>query len=145
MEQWGGAFDHQRRRFHISVSARQRELHTLILSDGPLKHDSLSCVATGAVEEPAAIADALRGNQDPLCVQPIEQITESLPFLPDEVVCGHAYVIDEDLSGCVIHHSADGAAGQSVSGCIAHINQESREHFGALSYLLPARCAFVAE
>src|SRR5260370_32795635 len=126
---------------HSSVSVGQRRLHSLILSDGPLKHDSLSCVATGAVEEPAAIADALRGNQDPLCVQPIEQITESLPFLPDEVVCGHAYVIEEDLSGCVIHHSADGADGQSVSGCMAHINQECRETFGALRYLLARRCA----
>src|SRR5260370_2217127 len=69
---------------HSSVSVGQRRLHSLILSDGPRNRDSLSCVAPGAVEEPAAIADALRGNQDPLCVQPIEQITESLPFRSEE-------------------------------------------------------------
>ena len=40
--------------------------------------------------EPAAVADALGGDQDPLGVHPVEDVAEALALLADQSVDGHA-------------------------------------------------------
>ena len=75
---------HQVGRLDVDVRARDRELHALVLADRPVEHDALVRVARRALDEPAAVADALGGDQNPLGVQAVEQIAEALAFLADQ-------------------------------------------------------------
>ena len=44
--------------------------------------------SAGALDEPAAVADALAGDQDPLGVHAVEDVAEALALLPDEALAG---------------------------------------------------------
>ena len=75
---------HQVGRLDVDVRARDRKLHALVLADRPAEHDALVRVARRALDEPAAVADALGGDQDPLGVQAVEDVAEALALLADQ-------------------------------------------------------------
>ena len=107
LEQPGGLVAHEVGRLDRSVRARERELHALVGADRPLEHDALAGVARRAVEEEAAVADALGRDQHALGVHAVEDVAEAAALLADERVVRHGEVGDEDLAGMVVHHRLD--------------------------------------
>src|SRR5215470_16769059 len=104
-----GVRHHESGGFHVGIRTSQRELYSLVLPDRTVEYDAFFSVAAGAVEKPAAVAHTLRSDQNALRVQPVEQITESLAFLPNQVFAGHLQIVEEYLSGGMIHHGSDRA------------------------------------
>src|SRR5215467_15410167 len=107
--------DHQRRGFNIGEGACQRKLYALVPPDGPPEYHAFLCIIAGAIEEPSAIANTLRRDQDTLGVQAIEKITEALAFFADQVLSGDFDVVQEYLRSRVVHHGADRTNGESVA------------------------------
>ena len=68
-----------------------------------------------ALDEPAAVADALGRDQDPLGVQAVEQIPEALALFADERRRRHLEVVEEQLRRRVVHHRADRPDRQAVA------------------------------
>ena len=82
------------------------ELDTLILPNRPPKHDAFAGVSAALFQKPPAVADALRGDQDPFGVESIQQRTKSLALLTDEVLHRNVQAIEEHLAGVVVQHGA---------------------------------------
>src|SRR5207253_508662 len=68
VEQPGRLEAHQVGRFEPRMGLRNRELHALVCADRSPEYHARAAVATGPLNEPAAVADRLRGDQDPLGV-----------------------------------------------------------------------------
>ena len=82
----GGLEAHQVGRLDRRVRPRDRELHALVRADRPAEDDALRRVARRPLDEPAAVADALGGDQDPLGVHAVEDVAEALALLADQRV-----------------------------------------------------------
>jgi hypothetical protein len=76
------------RRLDVDVGARDRELHALVLADRPVEHDALLGVGRHLVDEPVAVADALRRDQRALGVEPVEDVAKAAALLADQVLGG---------------------------------------------------------
>src|SRR5215471_9415875 len=119
IETFGGVRHHESRGFHVGIRASQGELYSLVLTDRTVEYHALFGVAAGAIEKPAAVAHTLRSDQNPLRVQAVEQIAESLAFLPNQIFPRHFYIIEEHLSRRMIDHGADRANCQPLPGRLA--------------------------
>src|SRR6266446_3400735 len=95
---------HQTRRFHLDERLRDGKLYALIAADRPVEYDALVCILDGTLDEPITVADALGGDQRALGIQAVEDVLESLAFLPDQVLGGHLQVVEKYFVGLVIHH-----------------------------------------
>jgi len=73
---------HQVRRLGFDVGFGDRKLHALVLADRPVEHHPFLGVRAGPGDEPVGIAYALRGDQDALGVQSVQNIFETLPSSP---------------------------------------------------------------
>ena len=51
-------------------------------------------------DEPAAVADGLRGDEDALGVPAVDDVAEALALLADEVLGRDLQVLDEELRWC---------------------------------------------
>src|SRR5215510_13409414 len=136
IKQCGGLFNHQSRSFHVGIGAGERELDSLILADRTIEYYSLLGITAGALDEPAAIANAFGGDQNALGVQAIEQITKTLAFFADEIFCGNFNIVKENLSGGVVHHGLNRANGKAASGGFTQIYEQNGKPFSTLFYLL---------
>ena len=67
----------------------------MVLADRAVEHDALLDVLADLVNEPIAVADAFRGDQGALGVEPIEDVLEPLPFLSDQVFLGDLQIVEE--------------------------------------------------
>src|SRR5258708_3546237 len=123
---------HERRGLHIGIRESQRKLYALVLPEGPSKNYALFSVTAGAIEEPARVANALRGNQDALSVQPVQKIAEATALFPDQISRRDFHVIKEDFSGGVVHHGAYSADRQPVSHSLAQVHQQHGKSFTSL-------------
>src|SRR5215467_4328415 len=133
--------DHQSGGLNVGIGPRERELHTLILADGPRENHALFGVTASTLQEPAAVANALRGDQNALGVETVQQIAEPLTFLADQVLRGYLHSVKENFRGGMIHHSADGTDGETVPRSLAQIDQQDGETLRALLHLLERRGA----
>ena len=88
---------HQVGGFKLGPAFGQRVLDGLVLADGAVEHDPLLRILGGALQGDPADADAFGGDQDPLRVQPVQQIVEALAFLADPVLLRHRQAVEEDL------------------------------------------------
>jgi len=71
---------HQVGGLHFDVRLGDRELHSLILADRPAEYIALVNVFRHLVNEPVAVADALGRDERPLRIEPVENVSETLPF-----------------------------------------------------------------
>src|SRR5581483_2891060 len=76
-----------------------RELEALVHPDRTPEYDALPPVADGATDRGAPEAQRLGGDQQPLGVEPIEQVREAPALLADAVGVRHLEVVDEQLVG----------------------------------------------
>ena len=70
------------------MGAGDRELDALVRADRPAEDDALASRRRRLLDEPAAVADALGGDQDALGVHAVEDVAEALALLADQRVAG---------------------------------------------------------
>jgi hypothetical protein len=63
-------------------------LDALVLADRPVEDDALARVLGGAAQRVLADRDRLRGDQQPLRVQAVQDVREALAFLADAIGVG---------------------------------------------------------
>src|SRR4029079_8795371 len=107
----------------------------LVLPDGTAEDDALFRVLRGALDEPAAVADALRGNEDPLRVEAVDEIAEALALFADQRVHGYLEIVEEELRRRMVHHRADGTDGEAVADRLAHVDEQHRQSVGPLLHV----------
>ena len=112
-----------------------RELHTLVLSDRATEHDPVFHIGRDAVDEPAAVADALGRDQRALCIQSVQDVLEALPFLADQVLGRNLQVLEEQFVGLVIHHVQDGPHFHALADRIAQVDDEDRHTLALLLHI----------
>ena len=117
------------------------ELHALVLPDGPAEHDAIAGVLRGLLDEPAAIADALGGDQRALGIQAVEDVAKALALLADQAAGGNLQVVEEQLVGLVIDHVGDRLHGQAVADGLAQVDEEDRHALGLALHLSQRRGA----
>src|SRR6266545_2878011 len=98
---------HEVGRDEARVRVRKGELDSLVAPDRPAEHDALLRVLRGPLDEPAGVPDALRGDQDPLRVEDVEERLEAAAFLADAVLGGGLDVVQEKLVRLAVEHRAD--------------------------------------
>ena len=98
---------HQIRRFDLDVRSAIGNCMPWFWPIGRLNTTRSLGVARRAIDEPAAVADAFGGDQDPLGVQAIQHIPEPSALFADERVGRHLEIVEEQLGRRVIHHRAD--------------------------------------
>src|SRR5690606_16901755 len=119
-----GAPAHQVGGFDLDVRFGNRELHALVLADRATEHFAVTGVLGGLLDEPAAVTDALGGDQGALGVQTVEDIAETLAFFADQAAGGDFQVVEEQLIGLVVDHVGDRLHGQAVADGFAQVDQE---------------------
>lgn len=131
----GGVTGGQPRRLQPGRRLGQRERDALVLPDGTAEDDPFAGVPHRRVEGRTADAQRLVGQQDPLGVQPVEQIPEALPLLADPPGGGHPQPVQDDLVGGdrVPAHLGDGP---QPDGSGVQIGQEEGHAVGRLGHLL---------
>src|SRR5215467_4630027 len=84
-------------RFDLSVGLRDREGDALVLCQLAPEDLPLRRIPDCALNEPAAVTDRLRCDQDPLHVPAVDYVTEALPLLANQILLGDLHVLEEDL------------------------------------------------
>jgi hypothetical protein len=74
---------------------RDRKLDALVGADRPPEDDPLRRVPRGLFDEPAAVTDALRGDQHALGIHPVEDVAEPTPLLADQRVLGQLDAVEK--------------------------------------------------
>ena len=119
---------------------RDRKLDALVLADRAAEDDALGRVGGRLLDEPAPVADALRGDQDPLRVHPVEDVAEALPLLADECVGRYLDAVEEDLGRRVVHQRLDRPDRHRPGReCLLHVDDEGREPLRLLRHLVERR------
>src|SRR5262249_51409817 len=136
IKQCGGLFNHQSRSFYVGIGPGERELDSLILADGTIEYYSLLGITAGALDETAAIAKAFRGGQNALGVQAIEQIAKPLAFFTDEIRGGNLNIVEENLSGSVVHHGLNRTDREAVAEGFTKIHEQNGKPFSTFLDLL---------
>lgn len=114
----------------VRVRQRDRELHALIGSYRAAKYHAALGVIRGPINEPAAIANALSCDQDPLGVESIKEIPEPETFLTDEIFSWNHEISDEQLCRVMVeHHSKWPDLDGSRGDCFFERYQKDRETF----------------
>src|SRR5688572_21530743 len=131
IEQLRGSYPHQVRRLDSDVGGRNRELNTLVLTDRPTEHDTFGGIASASIDEPAAIAHAFGGDENPFGIESIEDIREPLAFLAHQVLGRHLQILDEELGGSVIHHGANGTNRDTVPDRLPQVDEQDGQSIAA--------------
>ena len=102
-----------------------RELHALVGADGPAEDHALARVGHGLLDEPAAVTDRLRPDQDALGVHAIEDVGEPLTRLADQAVARDLDVVEEERVRRVVHHHPERANLEAFE--VTDVGEEDRE------------------
>src|SRR5258708_12677176 len=103
IEQPGSLVAQQVGGFKARVGLGDRELHALVGADGAAEDDPFGGIPGGSLDEPAAVADGLGGDQDALGVPAIDDVAEAHPLSADQVAAGPFEVLDYQLPGVVVY------------------------------------------
>ena len=103
-----------------------RKRHSLVLSDRAPEHRAARRVRHRSIDEPAAVADALRRDQDPFRVHPVEDVAEPHALLADQVLRRDLQALDEHLIRVVVEHRLDRHDAQVLPRA-AKVDEEGRE------------------
>src|SRR5262249_13906134 len=124
IEQLGSPDAHQVGCFHVYVCPCDGELDPLVLADRTVEDDAFLRVLRGAFDEPPAVANTFGSYQNPLGVQPVNEVPESLAFFTDQGVDTYLEIVEEELRRCVIHHRPDRADRQALPHGLSHVDQQ---------------------
>jgi hypothetical protein len=113
----------------------------LVLSDWPAEDAALVRVVDAFPEQPAAVADALGRDEDPLGIHAVEDVAEALALLADQVLGRHFQILDEHLGRVVVDERLDRPNVDAIALGRLEIDQEHGKAFGALLDLIPRRRA----
>src|SRR5438445_216500 len=64
-------------------------------------------IGRGASDEPAAVAQRLGRDEDPLGVPAVDDLAKALALGADEIGCRHFELVDEELGGVMVEHRLD--------------------------------------
>jgi hypothetical protein len=92
------------------------------------------------VDKEAAVAHALGGDEDALCVHDVEDVAWALALLPDQVPTRHLHAVELELAREVVHHYPAALHFQAVAD-VPEVRYEDREALGAPLHLLDGRRA----
>ena len=123
-EQRRGGARHEIRRLPLRVSARDRELYALILTDWAAEYDTFARIGRRLLDEEARVATGLRGADDPLGVHAVEDVLEPLSLLADEIGGGNLQIVVEHFIGLVVDHGIDALDGQPLADGLAHVDEK---------------------
>src|SRR5579862_7768794 len=132
IEELARAEAHEVRGFELDVGFGDRELHALVLADGPAEDDALARVFRDLLDEPVAVADAFRRDDGALGVQAVEDVAEAPALLADAVLHWNLEILDEELVGLVVDHVGDGAHLEPLADRLAQVHEEDRHAVGFL-------------
>ena len=121
---------------HLGVSPGDRELNALVLAYGAAEYVPLFGVRNRLCREPLGIADAFGGNQQPLGIHSVQDVTKPPPLFADQVLRRHHHIIEEHLACVMIHHGADGSNRKAMPQRSLHIHDEGRKTLSFLPHLL---------
>ena len=116
---------HQLRRPHLAVGARDGKLNALVSPDGAPENFAIAGISGCGFNEPFGVADAFRGDQHPLRVHAGQDVAKSLAFFSDQRAGGDLHVVEEQLGGRMIHHRADRTNGQPFHR--PHVDEKHRQ------------------
>src|SRR4029079_18952908 len=94
--------------------------------DRPVEHHALVGVGRRLRDEPPRVADALRGNERALGVEPVEDVAEPLPFFADEIFRRDLEIAEERFARLVVHHVPYGPQLETVAERLFDIDQKER-------------------
>src|SRR5262245_27102457 len=123
---------HQLCSAHLRISARDRELHALILPDRSSEQRAILGVLCGLGNEPLGVADAFCGDQNSFGIHARKDVTEPLALFANQVFRRHAQIVEENLRRGVIHHGTDRIYGDVCALRQAHVYQKHRQTVGTL-------------
>ena len=92
----------------MGVRLGDRKLDSLVCADRPAEHHPFSRVIGCPFDKPAAVADGLGGDQNPLRIPPVDDVTESLAFLSDQVLHRNLHILEEDRVRVMVDHDIQG-------------------------------------
>src|SRR5215210_1490815 len=130
---------HEVRGLHARVCLRYGELDPLILSYGTVEHDPLPSPLRGLVDEPAAVSDALGGDEDALGVHAVQDVAEALALLADQGARRYRQVLEDELVGLVVDHDPPGLYREAVAYRLAQLEDKDREPLGLAVHLVSGR------
>ncbi len=105
------------------------ELDALVGADGPPEDDPVLRILHRPVHEPAGVANALRGDQNPLGIEPVQQVGEPLAFPANQRAGIKAQVTDEQGVRLVVDHGLHGPDLDGVAR-LPHVDQEQAHPLG---------------
>ena len=106
----------------MCVSARDRELDTLVFADRSTEHFASRGIFAGTIDEPACIADTLGRDQDSLGIHTVENIAETLALFADQVFRRHSQAVEKQFGGGVVQHGFQRPHGQAVTHRFAQVD-----------------------
>jgi hypothetical protein len=96
------------------VSLSDGELDALVLANGPSEDHPLLRSRHRALDEPAAVAHALGGDQDAFGVHAVQDVAEAATLFTNQRGGGNAQIGELEFAGGVVQPGLDGAEGQAV-------------------------------
>ena len=112
----------------------------MIRADGATEDDPLRRVPARLLDEPAAVTNAFRRDQDALGVHAVQDVAEAVPFLTDERIRRQLDVVEEDLGRAMIHHRLDRPDREAITRG-PHVDQERRQPLASFLHTFQRRCA----
>ncbi len=119
IKEFGRSETHQVGSLNIDVCLGNRKLHSLVLTNGPPKYDTLVGILYRSLDKPVPIAERLGRDQNAFGIQAVEQIAKPFSFLSDELFKGNMEVVEEHLRCMMIDHGADRLDSHSSSNRIS--------------------------
>src|SRR3989442_5537934 len=93
------------------LDARMRlsdgKLDALVGADGPPEDHALAGIFRRPLDEPAAVADRLRGYKNSFRIPSVDDVAEAHPLLADQVLSRDFETVKEDCVGVVIDHDIE--------------------------------------
>src|SRR3954465_12864361 len=84
-------------------------LDSLVLADGPIKNDAFPCIIGRSLKCCCAETHRLGGDQNPLRIEAVQDVLESVTFFADTICDRYFQVVDKDLVrvNCFASHLRD--------------------------------------
>ena len=109
VEQGAGLVAHEIGGLDLDERLGNRELHTLVLADGPAEDLAFAGIGGHLVDKPVAVTDAFCGDQRTFCIKSGHYIFETVTFFSDKILGRDFQIVEEQLVCLVVHHVVDRA------------------------------------
>ena len=103
------------------MRARNRKLHSLILTDWAIKDTTLVDISHCCFGKPTCIANRFSRHQNTLGIHAIKNIFKAFAFFTNQVVSRYLQIIKKDFGGVMIDHCLQWANLKPFAQAIANI------------------------